>query len=83
MTCPLLGRTRPQCHAVGGAPLPLSREVVAAYCRGAHESCPAFRYLRATGRPSHPSDFRAWVLRGVPPGRTDPAEEAVSQPDGR
>ena len=78
--CPFLSRARPQCRAVAGAPHPVPADVVAAYCRGAPESCPAFRYLRATGSPAHPADFRAWVVRGVGPGRSEP-ERVAAGPD--
>jgi hypothetical protein len=72
MTCPFLGRHRPACHAVEGEPAPLSCERVATWCRATHAACAAFRFVRATGRRTNPADFRAWVLRGVPPGRTEP-----------
>ena len=72
MSCPLLSRARPECRAVAGGSHPVTAQVIATYCRAAPESCPAYRYLRATGGPAHPADFRAWVLLGVRPGRTDP-----------
>ncbi len=82
MTCPFLSRSRPQCRAVAGAPHPVAGDVIAAYCRGDPGSCPALRYLRATGRPAHPADFRAWVLRGVRPGRSEPDGDAATSADG-
>jgi hypothetical protein len=81
MTCPFLSSSRPQCRAVAGAPHPVPVEVTAAYCRAAPASCPALRYLRATGHPAHPADFRAWVLRGVRPGRSEPEGDAARSPD--
>jgi hypothetical protein len=81
MSCPLLRRTQqPQCRAIAGEPLPLPRHVVAVYCRGNHASCPAFRYLRASGHPVHAADFESWVLRDIPPGRSD-APEATAGSD--
>jgi hypothetical protein len=78
MTCPLLRRTQPpQCRAVSGVPFSLPREVIVTYCRAAHPSCPAFRFVRATGRTAHPADFRAWVVLGVPPGRSEPSPDAT------
>jgi hypothetical protein len=49
----------------------VAREIVATFCRDAHACCPAFRYLRATGSPAHPADFRSWVVRDIPPGQCD------------
>src|SRR6266508_4819029 len=78
MSCPFLRPAQPpRCRAVQDGH-PVTREVLATYCRGAHEGCPAFRYLRASGHPTHPADFRAWVVRSVSPGRTDPAQDAAS-----
>ena len=77
MTCPFLGRLRPECRAVAGDPPAIPRDTVAAFCRAAHEACAAFRYVRATGSRANPADFRAWVLRGVPPGRTEPEVDAA------
>ena len=83
MSCPLLLRSQPQkCRAVAGGALPVTRETVVAFCRDAHAHCPAFRFLRVTGRFAHPADFRAWVLRGVPPGRTDPVHDALDAVSG-
>ncbi len=74
MSCPLLRRAHPlQCKAVAGAPMPVERDVVATYCRDRYGDCPAYRYLRAAGRPVHPSDFRSWVVEGISPGRVEPA----------
>jgi hypothetical protein len=81
MTCPYLVGSR-KCRAVADAPIPLPRDLVAASCRAAPEGCPAFRYLRATGHPAHPADFRAWVLRGVHPGRTEAGPDSPSALDG-
>jgi hypothetical protein len=82
MTCPLLRRSQtPHCNAVAGGPLPVVREVVAAFCRDTHQLCPAFRYFRATGSFAHPADFRAWVIRRIAPGRFDPAPDATSFTD--
>lgn len=72
MTCPFLGRSRAECRAVADAPAPLRLDVVASYCRDRHAGCPAYRYLRAAGRPVDGSDFRAWVIDGISPGRVDP-----------
>jgi hypothetical protein len=73
MTCPFLARTiRTECRAVADRPAPLPRVVVASCCRERHASCPAYRYVRAAGRPLDPADFRAWVLDRISPGRTDP-----------
>ncbi len=73
MTCPLLRRAHPaECRAVADAPAPLPRVVLASYCRGDHASCPAYRYVRAAGRPVDPADFHAWVVDGISPGRVDP-----------
>jgi hypothetical protein len=73
MPCPFLGRTQPpQCRAVSGRPGAPSRAVLRALCRGDHARCHAFRFLAASGRPVHPADFRAWVVRGVAPGRAPP-----------
>jgi hypothetical protein len=60
----------------------VTRDTVAAYCRAAHASCPAFRFLRATGRLVHAADFAAWVVRGVPPGRSGADRGAAERPDG-
>jgi hypothetical protein len=81
MSCPLLRRSQSQCNAVAGGPFPLVREVIATFCRDSHARCPAFRFFRATGRFAHPADFRAWVLRGIAPGRCDPVPEATSHTD--
>ncbi|HEX9243105.1 MAG TPA: hypothetical protein VF875_11745 [Anaeromyxobacter sp.] len=78
MTCPFLGRQRPDCHAVADEPAAIPRDTVAAYCRAAHEACAAFRFVRATGHGANPADFRAWVLRGVPPGRTEPERDGFA-----
>ena len=83
MSCPLLRRTHPpQCRAVSGGDAPLAREVVATYCRGPFGECPAYRYVRASGRLLHPADFRAWVLRAISPGRIDPAPDREIGTDG-
>ena len=84
MSCPLLRRAHPlQCSAVVGGSTPVSREVFATYCRGHHDACPAYRYLRAAGHPVNAADFRAWVVEGVSPGRVDPPPvDASSAPDG-
>ena len=69
---------------MAGGPAAVSREIVAAYCRGDHSGCPAYRYLRAAGRPVNLADFRAWVVEGVSPGRVDPPPaDASLAPDGR
>lgn len=78
MNCPFLSRSSAHCRAIAGDPQSVPRGVVAASCRGAHESCPAFRYLRATGHGAHPADFRAWVLRGIKPGRTEVDPDTAS-----
>jgi hypothetical protein len=76
MVCPFLRRGHEaRCGAVAGAGAPLTRAVVSTSCRGAFEGCPAFRYLRAAGRPAHPGDFMAWVVRGVSPGRILPVPQ--------
>jgi hypothetical protein len=81
MTCPLLRRAQtPQCRGVAGGPAAVSRDVLATYCRAAHASCPAFRFLRATGRAAHPADFRAWVVRGIGAGRIDRTPDATATP---
>ena len=81
MSCPLLRRTHPpQCRAVSGGSGPLAREVVATYCHGPFGECPAYRFVRASGRLLHPADFRAWVVQGIPPGRLAPDGEIG--PDG-
>jgi hypothetical protein len=71
---------------VEGGVYPVGREVIAGYCRGAFAGCPAFRFVRAAGRLVHPSDFTAWVVRGVTPGRVEPdvGEQAAdaANPDG-
>ncbi len=79
MTCPLLRRSHPLlCRAVAGAQEPLPGDVVAAYCRGPYGGCPAFRYVRASGRLLHRADFRAWVVIGISPGRADAPSAAAS-----
>jgi hypothetical protein len=83
MPCPLLTRSHPaQCRAVAGGPFPVTRQVIAAWCRGPFETCPAYRFVKATGQLANPADFRAWILRGVPPGKTDPAPDAPTEPYG-
>ncbi len=72
MTCPFLGRSRAECRAVADGPAPLGRRVVASYCREHHAACPAYRYVRAAGRPVDPADFFGWVIEGISPGRVDP-----------
>ncbi len=73
MSCPLLRRAHPpQCRAVSGGPMPVGRDVTAAYCRGRYGDCPAYRYVRAAGRFLHPADFHAWVVEGLSPGRLVP-----------
>ncbi len=82
MTCPLLRRAHaPGCRAVAFGSEPLPRAVLAAYCRGAYGSCPAYRYVRASGHLLNPADFRAWVVRGVAPGRIEPSPEGPLGPD--
>lgn len=83
MMCPLLRRSQPlQCRAVAGGGVAVPRDVVAAYCRGAYGGCPAYRYVRASGRLLHQTDFRAWVVIGISPGRVDaPASDASADPD--
>lgn len=82
MTCPLLRRMHPAtCRAVAFGREPVPREVLAAYCRGAYGGCPAYRYVRASGHLLHPADFRAWVVRGLTPGRIDASPEAPPEPD--
>ncbi len=72
MPCPFLGLTsRPECRAVAERPAPLRRDVLASYCRERHAACPAYRYVRAAGRPVDPADFRAWVVDEISPGRVD------------
>ncbi len=81
MTCPLLRRAHPpRCRAVAGDPVPVGPEIVAAYCRGHHASCAAYRYVRAAGRPLNPADFRAWVVDGISPGHAEPSPESGWQP---
>lgn len=81
MACPLLSRSQPpRCRAVSGGPLAVSREVQAGFCRGTFCDCPAYRYIRATGRALHPADFVAWVLRGLTPGRVEPQSPPVLDP---
>ncbi len=76
MSCPLLRKGHvPRCGAVSGVAVP-PRLVLSTLCRGDHESCPAFRYTRAAGKLLHPSDFVAWVVRGITPG----CEEATPHP---
>jgi hypothetical protein len=83
MSCPFLHKSHaPQCRAVAGGPLAIDRDVVATYCRPAHASCPAFRFLRASGRLVHPADFQAWVVLRVPPGRAVADRGATERPDG-
>jgi hypothetical protein len=83
MSCPLLRRTHPpQCRAVSGGVAPLAREVLATYCRGPFGECPAYRYVRASGRLLHPADFRAWVVQGIGPGRLDAAPDGEIGTDG-
>jgi hypothetical protein len=77
MSCPLLRYTHTARCVAAGEPLPVPPDVVGTFCRASHERCPAFRYLRVTARPMHPADFRAWVVRGVPPGRSDAAPESA------
>jgi hypothetical protein len=82
MTCPFLRRSQaPACRAVADAPAPLSREIVATYCRGPHGNCPAYRYVRAAGHAVHPADFRAWVVRDVAPGQVDARPDAPRAQD--
>lgn len=81
MSCPLLTRSSCRCRAVADAPHALPRLVLATYCHAAHESCPAFRYLRAAGHPAHPADFRAWVILGVSPGKTETSTDVQSGVD--
>jgi hypothetical protein len=82
MTCPLLVKSQPpKCGAVAGGPLPIERETVGAFCRDAFTLCPAYRYVRATGRSAHPADFRSWVVLRVPPGKTDPVAESFPPTD--
>ncbi len=77
MPCPLLRRSHaPACRAVADAPAALGREVLATYCRGPYGDCPAYRYVRAAGRPVHPADFRAWVVLDVAPGQVDARPDA-------
>jgi hypothetical protein len=81
MSCPLLRRSQgPACRAVSGGPVAVPREVVAAYCRATWGDCPAYRYLRAAGHLLNPADFRAWVVDGLPPGRT--TADPPAGPDG-
>lgn len=76
MSCPLYHRAHPlQCRGVSGGPVPIDRDVVATYCRGAYGNCPGYRYLRAAGRLIHPADFRAWVIDGISPGRVAASPE--------
>lgn len=84
MSCPLLRRSQPpHCRAVAGGPTPLGRDTVATYCRGPYGDCPGYRYVRASGHAVHPADFRAWVTRGISPGRVEPAvPEGAAEPDG-
>ncbi len=51
------------------------QRVATALCRDAYVACPAYRYLRAAGKAVNPADFAAWVIRGVRPGRVEPASE--------
>lgn len=83
MMCPLLRRSHPpMCRAVAGELEPVPRDVAAAYCHGPYGNCPAYRYVRASGRLLHRADFRAWVVMGISPGRTDaPAVDASADPD--
>jgi hypothetical protein len=83
MICPLLRRSHPpRCRAVMGGIEPVPKDVIAAYCHGPFGACPAYRYVRASGRLLHPSDFRAWVVMGISPGRLDaPAPEVPTDPD--
>lgn len=83
MACPLLRRAPPhRCRAVDGASAALPGHVLSAYCRGAYAGCPAYRFLRAAGRPVHPSDFTSWVVRGIGPGRTTPVAPSALDLDG-
>jgi hypothetical protein len=76
MSCPLLRRAHPpRCRAVAGEAAPVGPEVLASYCRGAHDNCPGYRYVRAAGRLLNPADFQAWVVQRIAPGRVDPCSE--------
>ena len=77
MSCPLMRRAHPaRCRAVAGEPTPVGSDIVASYCRGDHASCPAYRYVRAAGRPLNPADFQAWVVDGISPGHAEPSGES-------
>lgn len=82
MSCPFLRRAHPlQCRAVA-VPARVDREISATFCRGRFDSCAAYRYVRAAGRPLNPADFQAWVVDRLSPGRVDPAPAgAADAPD--
>ncbi|HET8538730.1 MAG TPA: hypothetical protein VFL83_02540 [Anaeromyxobacter sp.] len=81
MSCPMLRRAHPaRCMAVAGEPTPVGRDIVAAYCHGRHGDCPAYRYVRAAGRPLHAADFRAWVVERISPGCVEP--DPADRPHG-
>jgi hypothetical protein len=71
MPCPLLRKSSPcRCRAVSGEVTP-PKVIVAALCRAEFQVCPAYRFIRAAGKPLHAADFDAWVVRGVPAGCSD------------
>jgi hypothetical protein len=47
------------------------RLVVATLCRARYEACPAYRFVKAAGRPLHPADFLSWVVHKIPAGCDD------------
>ncbi len=81
MTCPLLRRAHgARCRAVAGPAAPVDPAVLRSYCHADYLLCPAYRFLRATGRSVHPADFEAWVIRGISPGRLDPDPAGLEPP---
>ncbi len=83
MVCPFYRKgASPRCVAVAGAPGRPPRPAVEGWCRAEFTRCPAYRYVRAAGRPLHPADFTSWVVRGIPPGALEPPPaEATGGPD--
>jgi len=78
MTCPLLRRVHgARCRGVAGPAAPVGPDVQRSLCHADFFLCPAYRFLRATGRSVHPADFEAWVVRGISPGRLEPDPEGL------
>jgi hypothetical protein len=76
VACPFYRRSHPgECRAVAGEPGRPPQRVAAALCRGAFERCAAYGFVRAAGKPVNRADFDAWVVRGIEPGRAEPAGE--------